>query len=142
MTPILKGLPFARDLSAAKNLGCTGDRKCVQARCVLAKTIAVLLLFFGFVDALTTESTLLIGGAYESNPIVCWTRCEFGAFWILPKMIGHGFLAWLTVRHPTMTMLVTMSALTVVLSVVTSENYALLGDAVGLYTREVARLTL
>ncbi len=93
-------------------------------------------------DALTTESTLLIGGAYESNPIVCWMRCEFGAFWILPKMIGHGFLAWLTVRHPTMTMLVTMSALTVVLSVVTSENYALLGDAVGLYTREVARLTL
>lgn len=127
--------------TTADEIGRAVTERCDSPRCVVARCLAVLLLFFGFVDALTTESTLLIGGAYESNPIVDGMRISVGAFWILPKMIGHGVLAWMTVRYPTMTMLVAMTVLTLVLSVVTSNNYVLLGDAVGLYTLEVARNT-
>lgn len=136
MTTIARGLRGGKGLLG----GSTSD--CDRPVCVVARLLAVLLLFFGIADALTTEATLLIGGAYEANPIVATMRDTVGALWIMPKMIGHGLLAWLTVRFATPSMLAVMALLTLTLTAVTSNNFALLGDAVGLYTLETLRAAL
>lgn len=102
-------------------------------RSAVASGLAVLLLFFGFWDALTTEATLALGAGVEANPLVARMQELMGIAWILPKMMGHGLLAWMVVRRPTLPMLAAMTLLTLVLAIVTGGNFGLLTQGVIAY---------
>ncbi len=67
--------------------------RAIPANRIYASWLAIAIIIVGALDSASTELALMTGFAVEANPIVAALQDLTGDYWILPKMLIHGWLA-------------------------------------------------
>ncbi|MGD1868383.1 MAG: DUF5658 family protein [Neomegalonema sp.] len=93
--------------------------------------LAMALIVVGFLDVVSTDLALATGGAVEANPIVRQMQAAMGPWWVAPKILLHGGLAFMVVWYPNWTTRVTMSGVAGLVLAAAVNNFGIYADIVG-----------
>lgn len=102
----------------------------VNAQC--AALLAAAIIFTGALDAASTELALMTGRAVEANPLIAALQRATGDYWILPKMVIHGWLAAGIVWFPNRLTLFVMSGVAVLVLMVAINNFLIFRHALSI----------
>lgn len=90
---------------------------------VWAQRLAIGLIVVGALDAFSTEVALAAGSAWEMNPLIRAAQATLGVYWVMPKMLLHGFLAGMVVWYPNRATLIAMTGVSLIVLLASINNF-------------------
>lgn len=92
---------------------------------IYASWLAIAIIVAGACDALSTDLALTTGFAIEANPLVAAMQAQTGDYWILPKMLVHGWLAAGVAWFPNRLTLAVMTGVALLVFAVSINNFSI-----------------
>lgn len=94
-----------------------------------ASWLAIAIIIAGALDAASTDLALMTGYAVEANPLVAAIQDVTGDYWIMPKMLVHGWLAAGVAWFPNRLTLAVMTGVAALVFTVSINNFLIFHSA-------------